>query len=180
LYSKTTFHRESKSDWYLICGKCDAETGITLLGLTSRSRIQGEATASLLADEMPFSKHITALKKVGLIKERKVGKELRCSVVPEEPGNASQKLSRATTLCDERLQRIKDLAETLHQAGLGAVRRRLFPWKPDEKVHSHTGINLCYRSLSTDNHSVKQYTRAECSRDYFYELIGTDTGVSGK
>ncbi len=86
--------------------------------------LKGEATASQLADEVPFSrqavsKHIAVLKKVGLIKERKLGKEVRFSVVPEGLSNAAQELSRAAMTWDERLQRIKHLAEILHQEGSG-------------------------------------------------------------
>jgi ArsR family transcriptional regulator, cadmium/lead-responsive transcriptional repressor len=84
--------------------------------------LKGEATASQLADDVPFSrqavsKHIAVLKKVGLIKERKLGKEVRFSVVPEALSNAAQELSQAAILWDERLNRIKQLAEILHQEG---------------------------------------------------------------
>ena len=47
--------------------------------------LKGEATASRLADEVPFSrqavsKHIAVLKRAGLVKERKTGKEVRFSL----------------------------------------------------------------------------------------------------
>jgi ArsR family transcriptional regulator, cadmium/lead-responsive transcriptional repressor len=84
--------------------------------------LKGEATASRLADEVPFSrqavsKHLVVLKSAGLVKERKTGKEDRFSVEPEGMSVAAQELSRAATLWDERLQKIKQLAETLHQEG---------------------------------------------------------------
>jgi DNA-binding transcriptional ArsR family regulator len=80
----------------------------------------GEATASRLADEVPFSrqaviKHIAVLKRAGLVNERKTGKEVRFSLSPEGLGAAADELARAATLWDERLQRIKHIAETLHQ-----------------------------------------------------------------
>ena len=82
--------------------------------------LKGEATASRLADEVPFSrqavrKHITVLKRAGLVKERKTGKEVRFRVEPEGLSVAAQELSRAATLWDERLQKIKQLAETLRR-----------------------------------------------------------------
>ncbi len=53
----------------------------------------------------------------GLVKERKTGKEVRFSVEPEGLSVAAQELSRAATLWDERLQKIKHIGETLHQEG---------------------------------------------------------------
>ena len=83
--------------------------------------LKGEATASRLADEVPFSqavsKHIAVLKRAGLVKERKTGKEVRFSVEPEGLSVAAQELSRAATLWDERLQKIQHIAETLYQEG---------------------------------------------------------------
>lgn len=84
--------------------------------------LKGEATASRLAEDVPFSrqavrKHLVVLKRAGLVNERKTGKEVRFCVSPEGLRVAAQELSRAATLWDERLQRIKLLAETLHQEG---------------------------------------------------------------
>lgn len=84
--------------------------------------LKGEMTASRLADEVPFSrqavsKHIAVLKKAGLVKERKTGKEVRFSVEPAGLGVAAQELSRAAALWDERLQKIKHIAEMLHREG---------------------------------------------------------------
>ena len=84
--------------------------------------LKGEATASRLADDVPFSrqavrKHLAVLKRAGLVNERKTGKEVRFRVSPEGLSVAAQELSRAATLWDERLQKIKHLAETLQQDG---------------------------------------------------------------
>src|ERR1700739_1138224 len=78
--------------------------------------LKGEATASRLADDVPFSrqavsKNLAASKGAGLIKERKTGKEVRFSLSPEGLSVAAQELARAATLWDERLQKIKHLAE---------------------------------------------------------------------
>ena len=80
--------------------------------------LKGEATASRLADDVPFSrqavsKHLAVLKGAGLVKERKTGKEVRFSLLPEGLSVAAQELSRAAMLWDERLQKIKYIAETL-------------------------------------------------------------------
>ena len=84
--------------------------------------LKGEATASRLADEVPFSrqavsKHLAVLKRAGLVRVRKTGKEVRFSVEPDGLSVAAQELSRAASLWDERLQKIKQLAETLHREG---------------------------------------------------------------
>ena len=84
--------------------------------------LKGEATASRLADDVPFSrqavrKHLAVLKRAGLVNEHKTGKEVRFRVSPEGLSVAAQELSQAATLWDERLQKIKHLAETLHQEG---------------------------------------------------------------
>jgi len=84
--------------------------------------LKGEATASRLADDVPFSrqavsKHLAVLKGAGLVKERKTGKEVRFSLSPEGLSVAAQELARAATLWDERLQKIKHIAETLHREG---------------------------------------------------------------
>ncbi|GCE11905.1 ArsR/SmtB family transcription factor [Tengunoibacter tsumagoiensis] len=84
--------------------------------------LKGEATASKLADEVPFSrqavsKHIAVLKKAGLVNERKLSKEVRFSLSSEGLSVAAQELSRTATLWDERLQKIKQIAETLHREG---------------------------------------------------------------
>ncbi|HXR65590.1 MAG TPA: metalloregulator ArsR/SmtB family transcription factor [Ktedonobacteraceae bacterium] len=84
--------------------------------------LKGEATASRLADDVPFSrqavsKHLAVLKRAGLVKERKTGKEVRFSLSPEGLSAAAQELSQAATLWAGRLQKIKQIAETLHQEG---------------------------------------------------------------
>lgn len=83
---------------------------------------KGEATASRLADEVPFSrqavsKHLAVLKKAGLVRERKTGKEVRFSIEPQGLSVAAQELLRAATLWDERLQKIKQIAESLQREG---------------------------------------------------------------
>jgi DNA-binding transcriptional ArsR family regulator len=82
--------------------------------------IKGEASASKLADEVPFSrqaiaKNMVVLKNAGLISERRSGKELKFAVEPKGIYEASKELSQAATLWGERLQKIKEISETIHQ-----------------------------------------------------------------
>ena len=83
---------------------------------------KGEATASRLADDVPFSrqavsKHLAVLKEAGLVKERKLGKEVRFSIEPQGLSVAAEELLRASALWDERLQKIKQIAEAIQQEG---------------------------------------------------------------
>jgi DNA-binding transcriptional ArsR family regulator len=85
--------------------------------------LKGEATASRLADDVPFTrqavrKHLAILKRAGLVTERKTGKEVRFSLSPEGLSVAAQELAQAATRWDERLQKIKHLAETLQQGSM--------------------------------------------------------------
>jgi predicted transcriptional regulator len=81
---------------------------------------QGEASSSKLAKEVSFSrqavtKHIAVLKKVGLIRERRAGKEIQFSIEPSGLAVAIHELSTAAELWDARLQKIKQIAEAIHQ-----------------------------------------------------------------
>lgn len=81
---------------------------------------QGEATASRLAQYVPFSrqaviKHISVLRKAGLVQMRREGKEVKFTIDPIGIGTAAEELSQAAVLWDQRLQHIKYLAEHLEQ-----------------------------------------------------------------
>lgn len=81
---------------------------------------RGEATASNLSGEVSFSrqavsKHLIVLKRAGLIYSRRIGKEVRFAVDPEGISVAAQEMSRAAMLWDERLQKIKQIAEAINQ-----------------------------------------------------------------
>lgn len=81
---------------------------------------KGEASASKLAEDVPFSrqavaKHIAVLRESGLVRQRKAGKEVRFSIEPIAMAKAADELSRAATMWDIRLQRIKQLAEAIEQ-----------------------------------------------------------------
>lgn len=81
---------------------------------------KGEASASNLAKDVPISrqavvKHLAVLKEAGLVKSKKLGKEVRFSVVPGGITEASAEMSQAASLWDERLNKIKLIAERLNQ-----------------------------------------------------------------
>lgn len=81
---------------------------------------KGESTASRLAQDMPFSrqaviKHLAVLRKVGMVKATKVGKEVRFAIQPEGISAAAQEMSQAAASWDERLRRIKSIAEAIEQ-----------------------------------------------------------------
>lgn len=80
---------------------------------------RGEASASSLAEIVPFSrqavaKHLAILERARLVQSRKVGREVLFSVRPDELDRAAQLLVSTGTSWDRRLQSIKRIAEELH------------------------------------------------------------------
>ena len=76
----------------------------------------GEATPTVLAKELPFtrqavSKHLAVLVDAGLVDARRVGREVRYTVRPDRLEAAAQALSAAASRWDRRLVAIKRLAE---------------------------------------------------------------------
>jgi DNA-binding transcriptional ArsR family regulator len=81
----------------------------------------GEATASAIADEVPFTrqaviKHLAVLEDAGLVARRRDGREVRFRVQPERLDAAARALSEAARRWDVRLAAIKRLAEESHRA----------------------------------------------------------------
>jgi DNA-binding transcriptional ArsR family regulator len=81
----------------------------------------GEATASSLAGQVPFtrqavSKHLAILEEAGLIHRRKVGREVLYGVDASRLGEASRAMTRQAADWDNRLAAIKRLAENAHAA----------------------------------------------------------------
>lgn len=77
---------------------------------------RGEASASRLAEEVPFTrqavaKHLAVLQNTGLLRHRKAGREVRFSLEPAGMAQAARELSAAAARWDARLQNIKQLAE---------------------------------------------------------------------
>jgi DNA-binding transcriptional ArsR family regulator len=80
---------------------------------------RGEATASSLADHVPFtrqavSKHLVALEEAGLIGRRKRGREVLYRVQPERLDQATRAMVEVARQWDRRLDTIKRLAEAAH------------------------------------------------------------------
>jgi len=105
------------------------------IGDPSRRRVldllvsSGEATASWLAGQVPFSrqavsKHLTVLEQAGLIVRRKEGREVRYRVDPRRLDDATSAMSEVARVWDQRLGAIKRLAEAAHaeakRAGQGS------------------------------------------------------------
>jgi len=79
----------------------------------------GEATASSLAGQVPFSrqavsKHLVVLEQAGLIGHRKQGREVLYQVIAERLDQATQAMVELARQWDRRLDTIKRLAEAEH------------------------------------------------------------------
>src|SRR6266571_8636666 len=95
------------------------------IGDPSRRRVldllvsRGEASASWLAGQVPFSrqavsKHLVVLEQAGLISRRKQGREVLYQVDAERLDQATRAMAALANHWDRRLNTIKRLAETAH------------------------------------------------------------------
>ena len=95
------------------------------IGDPSRRRVldllvrTGEASASWLAGQVPFSrqavsKHLVVLEQAGLISRRKQGREVLYQVDAERLDQATRVMSELASQWDRRLNTIKRLAEAAH------------------------------------------------------------------
>jgi DNA-binding transcriptional ArsR family regulator len=80
----------------------------------------GEATASTLAGEVPFTrqaviKHLAVLEDARLVTRRRTGREVRFRIDPERLDDATRVMAQLARDWDRRLNRIKELAEAAHQ-----------------------------------------------------------------
>lgn len=76
----------------------------------------GEATATVLAHELPVSrqaivKHLGVLDRAGLVAGHREGREARYRVIPERLGVTARWMDRVAAAWDSRLSAIKRLAE---------------------------------------------------------------------
>ncbi|MFJ6750461.1 MULTISPECIES: ArsR/SmtB family transcription factor [unclassified Streptomyces] len=76
----------------------------------------GEATATVLAAELPVSrqaivKHLGVLDRAGLVAGHREGREARYHVIPERLGVTARWMDRVAARWDTRLTAIKRLAE---------------------------------------------------------------------
>lgn len=83
--------------------------------------VQGaEATASTLAEEVPFTrqpviKHLAVLEQAGLVTRHREGREVRFRVDPDRLDDATRAMARVADAWDRRLRAIKRLAEGAHR-----------------------------------------------------------------
>ena len=76
----------------------------------------GEATPTMLAAELPFTrqavaKHLAVLTRAGLVEGRRKGREVRYSVLADRLDAASQAMADVAARWDVRLQAIKRIAD---------------------------------------------------------------------
>ena len=99
------------------------------IGDPSRRRVldllvrRGEASASWLAGQVPFSrqavsKHLVVLEQAGLISRRKQGREVLYQVDAEHLDRATRAMAELASQWDRRLNTIKRLAEAAHAQSL--------------------------------------------------------------
>jgi DNA-binding transcriptional ArsR family regulator len=80
---------------------------------------EGEASASSLAEQVPFSrqavsKHLVVLEEVGLISRRRQGREVLYRVEADRLDQATRAIAELANQWDRRLDAIKRLAEAAH------------------------------------------------------------------
>ena len=90
---------------------------------------RGEASASRLAGQVPFSrqavsKHLVVLEQAGLIGHRKEGREVLYRVDVDRLDQATRAMADVARQWDRRLEAIKRLAEAAHAEATGATQKR--------------------------------------------------------
>jgi DNA-binding transcriptional ArsR family regulator len=90
---------------------------------------QGEASASSLANQVPFtrqavSKHLVVLEHAGLIGRRKEGREVLFGVDADRLVQATEAMTAVARQWDRRLANIKRLAEAVHAETHRATSKR--------------------------------------------------------
>jgi DNA-binding transcriptional ArsR family regulator len=90
---------------------------------------RGEATASSLAGQVPFtrqavSKHLVVLEEARLVDRRKHGREVLFRVDADRLDEATQAMAEVAHRWDRRLVAIKRLAEAAHAEAREGVERR--------------------------------------------------------
>jgi len=104
--------------------RVDPETEALVAAVTEPTRRQlldlllerRESTATALAESLPISrqavsKHLVVLDQVGLVQRRRSGRETRYALDLERFDRATRSLAELVSLWDDRLGRIKRLAE---------------------------------------------------------------------
>jgi DNA-binding transcriptional ArsR family regulator len=82
---------------------------------------RGEATATMLAGELPVTrqavaKHLVVLDRAGLVEGRRRGREVRYAVRPDRLDVAARSMAQVAAEWDARLAAIKRIAESIARA----------------------------------------------------------------
>lgn len=82
--------------------------------------VDGEGTATSLGQRLPVTrqavaKHLAVLDRVGLVRATPAGREKRYRVDDAQLARAAEQLATVGSTWDARLQRIKQIAETIHR-----------------------------------------------------------------
>lgn len=82
--------------------------------------VQGEATPTALATQLPYSrqavaKHLAVLERVGLVEPRREGREVHYTVRAKRLEEAIRVMSLVASTWDGRLLAIKRIAEQIHR-----------------------------------------------------------------
>ena len=90
---------------------------------------RGEASASWLAGQVPFtrqavSKHLVVLEQAGLIGRRKQGREVLYRIHADRLDQATRDMAELARQWDRRLDSIKRIAEAAHAETSGAAPER--------------------------------------------------------
>jgi ArsR family transcriptional regulator, cadmium/lead-responsive transcriptional repressor len=90
---------------------------------------RGEATATMVAGELPVTrqavaKHLVVLDRAGLVEGRRRGREMRYAVRTERLDVAARSMAQVAAEWDTRLAAIKRIAEAAAAAQRDDVRRR--------------------------------------------------------
>jgi DNA-binding transcriptional ArsR family regulator len=89
----------------------------------------GEASASWLAGQVPFSrqavsKHLVVLEEAGLVNRRKRGREVLFHVDTRRLDQATRAMAELASQWDRRLDKIKRLAEIAHAQAKDSEKKR--------------------------------------------------------
>jgi DNA-binding transcriptional ArsR family regulator len=82
---------------------------------------RGEATATVLADELPVTrqavtKQLAVLDRAGLVEGRRLGREVRYAIRPQRLDVATRSMAQVAAEWDARLAAIKRIAEAVARA----------------------------------------------------------------
>jgi DNA-binding transcriptional ArsR family regulator len=90
---------------------------------------RGEATATILAGELPVTrqavaKHLAVLDRAGLVEGTRRGRELRYAIRPQRLGAAARSMAQVAADWDTRLSAIKRIAESVARSQATERQRR--------------------------------------------------------